>query len=252
MMLAQEKSGERRGRPPKDLPLGTDWTTPVKPYRILVADDHPVVRRGLRVLLESEPGLEVCCEASTGVETLDYVKKEKPDLVILDLTMPEMNGLEVARAIRQESPKTDILVLSMHFSDEIAREVLRSGALGYVLKSDADAELLAAVARVRSGQPYFTSKLAATMAQNFMEAPGTAPAETEGGPEGSANSPLTQRELEVVRLLARGNSNKQVAAALKVSTRTVESHRNHIMRKMRFTSFSELIRFAVRNNLVDP
>jgi DNA-binding NarL/FixJ family response regulator len=252
MMLSQEKSGERRGRPPKELPLDSDWATPVKPYRILVADDHAVVRRGLRVLLESQAGLEVCCEAATGVETLDYVKKEKPDLVILDLTMPEMNGLEVARAIRQESPKTDILVLSMHFSEEIAREVLRSGALGYVLKSDADAELLAAVARVRTGQPFFTSKLAITMAQNFMEAPAVAPAGTENGPAGSPHSPLTQRELEVVRLLACGNSNKQVAATLKVSTRTVESHRNHIMHKMRFTSFSELIRFAVRNNLVDP
>jgi DNA-binding NarL/FixJ family response regulator len=252
-MLTQEKSGERRTRSaPRDLSL-TDWGEPVKPYRILVADDHAVVRHGLRVLLESQPGIEVCCEAATGVEALEYVKKEKPDLVILDLTMPEMNGLAVARAIRDEAPKTGILVLSMHFSDEIAKEVLRSGALGYVLKSDADSELLAAISRVRTGQPFFTSKLAATMAQNFIEAPSSLPEDADGDQDRSSNrSPLTERELEVVRLLARGHSNKQVASMMKVSTRTVESHRNHIMHKMRFTSFSELIRFAVRNNLVEP
>ena len=122
---------------------------PAKSYRILVADDHPVVRRGLRALLGSQPGVEVCWEASTGVEAMDHVKKERPDLVVLDLTMPEMNGLEVVRAVREESPSTEILVLTMHFSEELAREVLRSGALGYVLKSDADTELLAAVDHAR-------------------------------------------------------------------------------------------------------
>src|SRR5271154_4485902 len=102
-----------------------------KPYRILVVDDHVVVRRGLRALLGSHPGLEVCSEAGTGLEALEHVRKDKPDLVVLDLTLPEMNGLEVARAVREESPTTDVLVLTMHFSEEIAREVLRSGALGY-------------------------------------------------------------------------------------------------------------------------
>lgn len=116
-----------------------------RPYRILVADDHGVVRRGVRALLESQPGLEVCCEASTGLEAVEHVKKTKPNLVLLDLTMPEMNGLEAARAIRAESPDTDVLILTMHFSEDVAREVLRSGARGYVLKSDADSELVAAV-----------------------------------------------------------------------------------------------------------
>lgn len=220
---------------------------PVKPYRILVADDHAVVRRGLRSLL-SQPGVEVCCEASTGVEAMEQIKKDKPDLVVLDLTMPDMNGLEVVQAVREQSPATGILVLTMHFSEELAREVLRCGALGYVLKSDADAELLAAVDHARHHQPFFTSKLAVSMVQNFVHGPDGAGSAEQGG----SGSPLTPREMEVVQSLAEGKSNKQVAAALGVSTRTVESHRNHIMHKMNFASFSDLVRFAIRNNLVEP
>jgi DNA-binding NarL/FixJ family response regulator len=222
-------------------------TTPQKGYRILVVDDHDVVRRGVRALLESQAGVEACSEAANGVEALDHIKKNKTDLVVLDLTMPEMNGLEAARAIRQTSPETEVLILSMHFSEQIAREVLRVGARGYVLKSDAHSELIAAVQRLRLGKPFFTTRLAASMADIFVL-----------GPSDSNSSgllpgvPLPTREVEIVQLLAEGKSNKEAAAALGVSTRTVESHRNHIMRKMNFTSFSELIRFAVRNNLVDP
>ena len=218
-----------------------------KRYRILVADDHSVVRRGVRTLLESQPGIEVCGEASTGAETMDRVKRERPDLVVLDLTMPEMNGLEVAIAVRQESPSTEVLILTMHFSEELARDVLRSGALGYVLKSDTDEELLAAVDHARRRQPFFTSKLAVAMAQSYMHN-----ADTAGGKDVLPSFPLTPREIEVVQYLAEGKGNKEVAAALRVSTRTVESHRSHIMHKMNFGSFSELVRFAVRNNLVDP
>jgi DNA-binding NarL/FixJ family response regulator len=221
-----------------------------KPYRILVVDDHPVVRRGLRALLDSQPGIEVCGEASTGPEAIGHVQKQKPDLVVLDLTLPEMNGLEVTRAVREDSPTTDVLVLTMHFSEEIAREVLRSGALGYVLKSDADTELLAAVDHARHHQPFFTSKLALTMAHNFVMGPKDAPISAGGKHGETSDSPLTPREIEVVRLLAEGNSNKQVASALGVSTRTIESHRNHIMHKMNFSSFSDLIRFAVRHRMV--
>jgi DNA-binding NarL/FixJ family response regulator len=224
-----------------------------KQYRILVVDDHAVVRRGLRNLLGSQPGVEISCEASTGAQAVQCVKKDKPDLVILDLTMPEMNGLDAARAIRQESPTTDVLVLTMHFSEELAREVLRSGALGYVLKSDADTDLLAAVDHIRHHEPFFTSKLAASMAQNFLRGPRPTAASGDAAARGGEGaSPLTPRETEVVRLLAAGKSNKEVAAALNVSTRTVESHRNHIMHKMGFASFSDMVRFAIRSNLVEP
>jgi DNA-binding NarL/FixJ family response regulator len=224
-----------------------------KPYRVLVVDDHAIVRRGVRALLGDQPGVEVCCEAGTGVEAMAQLKKEKPDLVLVDLTIPEMNGLELTRAVRAESPTTDVIVLTMHFSEEICREVLRSGALGYVLKSDADADLLAAVDHARRREPFFTSRLTMTMAENFAARKGALePAERGLASSGSLPGyPLTGRELEVVQLLAEGKSNKQVAAALGVSARTVESHRNHIMRKMNFGSFSELIRFAVRTNLIE-
>lgn len=222
----------------------------MKPYRVAVADDHAVVRHGLRVLLEAQPGVQVCGEAQTGLEAIDYVKKETPDLLILDLTMPDMNGLEVMRAIRKESPSTDVVILTMHFSEDLARELLRCGALGYVLKSDADTELLAALDHARHHQPFFTSRLAISMAQNYVRRPGDTARSGEDGV--LPNSPLTPRESEVVKLLAEGKSNKEVASTLGVSTRTIESHRNHIMRKMNFANFTELIRFALRTHVVEP
>ncbi len=225
---------------------------PAKSYRILIADDHALVRRGIKIILSAQPGIEICGEATTGREAIEQVRKLKPDLVLLDLTMPEVNGLEVAEQVRTESPDTDVLVLTMHFSEEIARDVLRSGALGYVLKSDADTELVSAVERARRREPYFTSKLALSMAKTFTEGSNQGSRESEEHEGGLPGTPLTGREVEVVRLLAEGNSNKEVASALKVSTRTVESHRNHIMRKMKFRSFSELVRFAIRNSLVEP
>ena len=216
-------------------------------YRVLVVDDHDVVRRGVRSLLESQTGVEVCSEAANGLEALENVKRDKPHLVVLDLTMPEMNGLEAARAIREASPESDVLILSMHFSEEIAREVLRVGARGYVLKSDANTELLIAVQRLRQGKSFFTSRLAASMTDIFVNGPSDSSAKSL-----LPGTPLTTRELEIVRLLAEGKSNKETAASLGVSTRTIESHRNHIMRKMEFENFSELIRFAIRNNMVEP
>jgi DNA-binding NarL/FixJ family response regulator len=218
--------------------------TATRPYRILVADDHAVARRGLRAIIASQPGAEVCCEASTGLEAMRQVRKEKPDLVVLDLTMPEMNGLEVTRAIREEFPETHVLILTIHFSDELARQVFRAGALGYVLKSDAESDLVAAIDHLRHRQPFFTSQLAASMMQSFVQS-------DKEGVVSDECLPLTPREIEVVQLLAEGNSNKAVADVLSVSTRTVESHRNHIMHKMNFTSFSELVKFAVRHNLVE-
>lgn len=215
-----------------------------KTYRVLIADDHPVVRQGLRRLLESQPGVEVCCEATTGTEAVDQVKKAKPDLVVLDLTMPEMNGLEAAREIHGESPQSEILILSVRFSEEIAREALRLGARAYILKSDADSDLLTAIHHLRQGKPFFTSRLAASMAESFLH--GRTAEETP-----LPGVPLTNREIEIVQLLSEGESNKEVAAVLQVSTRTIESHRNHIMHKMSFESFSDMVRFAIRNNLIE-
>jgi DNA-binding NarL/FixJ family response regulator len=180
-----------------------------RPYRVMVADDHPVVRRGLRDLLESQPDIEVTWEASTGAEAIDMIKAGRPDLVVLDLTMPEISGLDVLTAGKQASPSSEFLILSMHFSDELAREVLRRGAIGYVLKSDADSELLAAVDHIRHHQPFFTTTLAISMARNFVDGRMTGPSEQ--------GIRLTQRELEVIQLLASGKSNKEAAAELGVS-----------------------------------
>jgi DNA-binding NarL/FixJ family response regulator len=208
-------------------------TSRSRSYRILLVDDHPIVRRGLRSLLEPQSGLEVCAEAANGAEAMAHVIKDRPDLVVLDLTMPERNGLEVARLIREESPSTHVLILTMHFSEEVAREVLRCGARGYILKSDADVELLAAVRHIQQNKPFFTGKLATTMAESFVRN-----TSESGDSWENEESPLSAREMEVVYLLASGKSNKEVAAL--------------IMRKMDFHSFSDLIRFAIRNDLIQP
>lgn len=215
-----------------------------RPYRVMVVDDHPVVRRGVRTLLEAQPGIEVTWEAATGSHAVEMIKTVKPDLVILDLTLPDVSGLDVMSEGKQASHSTEFLVLSMHFSDELAREVLRCGAMGYVLKSDADAELLAAVDHIRHHQPFFTTTLAISMARNFVDGRGGVPGEEEG-------IRLTQREVEVIQLIASGRSNKEAASELGVSPRTVESHRNRIMKRLNFHSFSDLVRFAVREKLVE-
>ncbi len=227
----------------------TFHASPVKPYRIQIADDHALIRRGVRTLLETEPGVEISSESATGNETVDHVKKNQPDLLLLDLTMPEKNGLEVAAIVHKESPSTDIIILTIHFSEEVAREALRCGALGYMLKSDADVDLINAVRHVRHKRSFFTGCLAHKMINAFVEDARAALAPDEGVIPGV---PLTAREIEILRILATGASNKHVATAIGISTRTVESHRTHIMRKMKFVNFSDLVRFAVRNNLIEP
>jgi DNA-binding NarL/FixJ family response regulator len=219
-------------------------------YRILVADDHAVVRHGLRVLLESQHGIEICGEVSNGREAVEFVKKNRPDLVVLDFAMPDMDGLKVTRAIREVSPETEVLVFTIHYSEELAHAVFTAGALGYVLKSEADSELLAALDHMRHHQPFFTSKLAVKMDKNFIRRPSAGAG--AAGQTVLLVSPLTPREIDVLLLLATGKSNKEAAVALGVSTRTVESHRDHIMRKMNFSSYSELVRFAVRTKLIEP
>jgi DNA-binding NarL/FixJ family response regulator len=214
-------------------------------YKVLIADDHSVMRHGLRRILESQTDIDVCSEAATGVEAIEQAKSCKPDLVVLDVTMPEMSGLEAARVIHESLPETGILILSMHFSEGLAREAIRQGARGYILKSDADKELLRAIEKLREGESFFTSGLAASMAEMFGH---PAPAGNAALP----GVPLSDREIEIIRFIAEGRSSKQVASQLGVSTRTIEGHRTHIMHKMKFKNFSELVRFAVRNQLVKP
>jgi DNA-binding NarL/FixJ family response regulator len=207
--------------------------------RILVADDHPVVRRGVKALLESREGWEVCGEASTGREAVEEVKRLDPDIVVMDLSMPELNGLDATRRIRRDSPRTQVLVLTMHHSEELAQQVLHAGARGYVLKSDADRDLVMAIESLQQRRTFQTPNLA------------TAPAAgTEVGPAPAEWKDLTSREREIVQLVAEGRSSKEVAALLGISIKTVESHRTNVMRKLRIKSVSQLVRYAVRTGLV--
>jgi DNA-binding NarL/FixJ family response regulator len=213
--------------------------------RIFVADDHEVVRRGLCALLQAQPDWEVCGEAADGREALDKVQKLKPDVVILDIGMPSLNGLEATRQILKINPQTRILILTLHDSDQVVREVLNAGARGFLLKSDAARDLVAAVDALRHDKTYFTSKVAAMVLEGFLK----------NGTPGSVTAPpargrLTPREREIVQLLAEGKSTKEVAVALGLSVKTAETHRSNIMRKLELHSVSDLVLYAVRNNIV--
>ena len=210
--------------------------------RILLADDHDIVRRGLKDLLEAEAGWQIVGEAATGRLAVEKAKALKPDVVILDLRMPELNGLEATRQIRRSLPETEILILTMDDSEQLARTVLEAGARGYLLKSDAGRDLVAAVDSLRQHRPYFTSAIARMVLQGFLKEGST---EAPGAPA----DPLSAREREIVQLLAEGKSNKQVAAALGISVKTAETHRANIMRKLHLHSTSDLVHYAVRNRI---
>lgn len=213
-------------------------------FRIFIADDHEVVRKGLISLLQSQPDWEVCGEAGDGREAVDRTSELKPDAVILDIGMPSLNGLEATRQILKNDPSARILILTLHDSDSVVREVLNAGARGFLLKSDAARDLVAAVEALRRDKTYFTSKVAAMVLEGYLKG-GTVPAPTQVG-----RNRLTPREREIVQLLAEGKSTKEVAVALGLSVKTAETHRSNIMRKLQIHSVSDLVLYAVRNNIV--
>lgn len=208
--------------------------------RILVADDHHVVRTGLRALLESKTGWQVCAEAANGREAVEKARDLAPDVAVLDIGMPLLNGVEATRQIRKLSPKTEILILTMHDSDLLVQEVLEAGALGYILKDDADRNLIAAVDALRRHKPFLSSRVskAALSASGAQDG------------ERPSRGRLTPRQREILQLLAEGKSNKEVAAALGISVKTAETHRANIMLKLNFHSITELVRYAVRNKII--
>lgn len=216
------------------------------PFRILVADDHEVVRRGLCALLQSQPEWEVCGECADGRDAVDKATKLKPDVLILDIGMPSLNGLEATRQILKINPQIKVLILTLHDSDQVVREVLNAGARGFLLKSDAARDLVAAVEALRRDKTYFTSKVAAMVLEGYLKN-GTGGA---AGPVTPTRSRLTPREREIVQLLAEGKSTKEVAVALGLSVKTAETHRSNIMRKLELHSVSDLVLYAVRNNIV--
>ena len=214
------------------------------PFRILVADDHEVVRRGLCALLRNQPEWEVCGEAGDGREAVEKVLTLKPEVVILDIGMPNLNGLEATRQILKTNPQIKVLVLTLHDSDQVVQEVLNAGARGFLLKTDAARDLVAAVEALRRGKTYFTPKVAAMVLDGYLRR------ENGTTPERPARRRLTPREREVVQLLAEGKSSKEVAVVLGLSVKTAETHRSNIMRKLELHSVSDLVLYAVRNNIV--
>jgi DNA-binding NarL/FixJ family response regulator len=213
--------------------------------RILLADDHEVVRRGLIALLATRPDWQVCGEAQNGREAVALAVKLKPNLAILDLSMPELNGVEATRQIRKEVPETEVLVFSMYESEEFVRDLLAAGARGYVLKSDVAAQLLTAVETVARHKPFFTSEVAERVLEGFLRLGELSPGDSGAGI-------LTPREREIVQLLAEARSNKEISTILAISVKTVETHRASIMRKLGISSIVDLVHYAIRNNLVSP
>ena len=214
-------------------------------FHILVADDHEVVRKGLVSLLQAQPEWQVCGEAGDGREAVEKALQLKPDVVILDIGMPSLNGLEATRQILKANPQARVLILTLHDSDQVVREVLNAGARGFLLKSDAARDLVAAVEALRHDKTYFTSKVAAMVLEGYLKGG------TPGVAVSSGRNRLTPREREIVQLLGEGKSSKEVASALGISVKTAETHRANIMRKLELHSVSELVRYAVRNQIIE-
>jgi DNA-binding NarL/FixJ family response regulator len=215
----------------------------LKTVRILIADDHELIRKGLVATLRDVTGWQVVGEAENGRVAVELAQSLEPDVVILDMTMPELNGLEATRQILAARASTRVLILTAHESEQLVREVLNAGAQGYVLKSDAGRALVSGVEALMDGRPFFTSKVARIVLEGFLRS-------QEGTAVADPIQSLSPREREIVQLLAEGKSNKEVARALGITVKTAETHRGNIMRKMHFASLSDLIRYAIRNNIV--
>jgi DNA-binding NarL/FixJ family response regulator len=204
-------------------------------YRILVADDHEIVRHGLRALLESHPGWEVCAEATDGWQAVRLAAELKPDVVAMDIGMPNLNGLDAARQILRENPRQKILFLTMYQSEQLARTVQQAGARGLLLKSEAGSELVTAIETVQRSGNFFSTRTST---------------ELRGEQRSKCRETLTPRERQVVQLLAEGKTTKEVACVLDLSVKTAETHRSNIMGKLGLHSISEVVLYAVRNNIV--
>jgi DNA-binding NarL/FixJ family response regulator len=210
------------------------------PLRIVIADDHGIVRSGLRMLLERQEGFEVVGDASDGIEARDLAIAERPDLAILDVKMPRLTGLEATREILEAAPEVSVLILSMHDDERYLFEALKAGASGYVLKSQADQDLIEAITAVQRGEPFLTPDAQRALIKDVLER----------GEE--HHDELTPREQEVVTLAAEAHTNREIAGLLELSEKTVENHRANAMRKLGMRDRVELVRYAIRRGLIEP
>lgn len=213
--------------------------------RVLIVDDHAVVREGLRLLLETQSDMTVAGEAGDGIEALEQARKLKPDVILLDIAMPRMTGLEAVRLIREAAPDSRIVVLSMYGKEAYAHQVLQAGAYGYVLKGEPSSDMLAAIRSARSGRYYFSQKLHVEVIQGYLK----------GRTQAAANAgfdSLSDREKQVFFLIIEGSSSLQIGKVLFLSTKTVEKHRASISKKLGIKSPVEMMKFAIRCGLVDP
>jgi DNA-binding NarL/FixJ family response regulator len=208
--------------------------------KILIADDHGIVRSGLRLLLERQPDIEVVAEAADGAEANEIAVRERPDLAILDVKMPKLTGLQATREIKRQAPEVSVLILSMHDDERYLFEALKAGASGYVLKAQADTDLLAAIRAVQRGEPFLTPEAQRALIRDVLE-------------RGAAGEEqLTTREEEIVKLVSEAHTSREIAAILHLSEKTVENHRANAMRKLGMRDRVELVRYAIRRGLIDP
>jgi len=215
----------------------------VNPIRILLADDHNILRDGLRLLLERQSGLTVVAEAADGREAIERADEHRPDLVVMDIAMPGINGIEATRRIVQKHPTTGVLILSMHYDESYIIRSLKAGARAYLLKDSLKADLLSAIRAVAEGKSFFSPKISRILQEDYMQAL------RDKGSEDTYDL-LTSREREILQLIAEGKTNKEIAAALNVSLYTVDTHRTHILRKLNLHSVPEVMLYAVRKGII--
>jgi two-component system, NarL family, response regulator NreC len=212
--------------------------------RVLLADDHTILRAGLKMMLNAQPDIEVVGEASDGRQALDEAQRLLPDVIVMDITMPELNGIEATRQIKKLLPETRVLVLTMHENEGYLFQMLRAGASGYMLKEAADTDLISAIRVVSSGRFYLSATAQSMMVSDYLQRVHT-------GEERDSYSALTEREREILKLVAEGYTNNQIAERLFISPKTVDTHRTHIMDKLNLHSRAELVKYAMRRGLLE-
>ncbi len=210
-------------------------------YRLVLADDHVIIRQGMKRLIEDMDGLEVVGEASNGIELIEILPESRPDMVILDVSMPKKNGIVTTKEIKRDFPEVKVLIMTMHKSREYLDASLSAGADGYMLKEDSDIELLSAINTIKKGDRYVNGNLAIELAEQLIN---------NQGDEGPALEILSRREVEILTLLAQGRKNGDIAVRLCISKRTVEGHRAKIMKKLNMKKIADLVRYAIQKNLL--